>query len=376
MFKPICEDCNGPLSIKDGLKKMCIGCGFPLSHQNRAAIIAREGLADKDKPQAKEIHSKTPPVQIDSVSCKNCDTEYIGDQIKMFDRGEACFACGADPRVEATPSGPSYQTTSKLPPPPPPPQSRIKNVDAEVNEIIQFQMSCGKYNGKTIDILLDKKYGRKNFREHYGPDLHGLDRISGAQFKIQKIGQIYSLFDLNSTNGTVVNGKLLNSENELSANLQIGARVELANHKVTMYCTAITDSPEQVIWITEETNSIKYPLRIDEETILGRDPGGNKQLHPLLYDIRAHMIQSGIESTEVSLLLQTISRQHLTVKYTVETNVTDNTPMIELVSHSNAPTVLESKAGIIKLAFGESNRSPISDLFRCTIGKLSFTVDV
>ena len=116
MFKPMCEGCGAELDLKAGLKKKCLDCNFPLSKKNLEAILSKEGLAGQNKPKAT---SPPPPPSTPTPKtekCKSCGVEFYGEQLKDYRSGKNCYICGSNPKLEATPTGPSYQNTSKTPP--------------------------------------------------------------------------------------------------------------------------------------------------------------------------------------------------------------------------------------------------------------------
>jgi len=321
MFKPMCEGCGAELDLKAGLKKKCLDCDFPLSKKNLEAILSKEGLAGQNKPKAASPPPPSPAATPKTEKCRSCGVEFYGKQLEDYNSGKKCYICGSDPKMEATPTGPSYQNTSNIPRPPPPPAQRTKSgKSGSKNAEVQFNLGRHTAGNPTLAINLDAPYGRKELRSVFGPTLEGIDRVSGSHFEVYVEEGQYYLKDLDSTNGTIVDGQKIADHPQKSSVIYTGSRIELAGRGIVLYAT-INDSKNEpghkypTCWIQEITTGIRFPLSFQEEVLIGRDPHGYHLMHPFLRDIRAHMLASGLPSSEVDEVIQTVSRKHFSIEF-------------------------------------------------------------
>ena len=380
MFKPICEGCDNELSKKDGLKKKCMSCGFPLSKKNLEAILSKEGLAEQNKPKA--VAPAPPPMSETpkSEKCKSCGVEFYGDQLEDYYSGKKCFSCGENPKSEATPAGPSYQKSSNIPRPPPPPAQRTKPMKS-VTKDVEVQFKLGRYTAEnpTLSIKFDAPYGRKELRSLFGSTLEGIDRVSGSHFKVYTEEEKYLIKDLDSTNGTIVDGQKLADLPQKTIEFGNGSRIELAGKGIVLYATIsrAQEEPSQNLsfyWIQEMTTGIRFPLSFQKETLIGRDPHGHRSMHPFLRDIRVHMLSSGLPPSEVDEVIQTVSRKHFSIEIQSTPDGHESKVGFKITNFSGSGTVLMLKdEPAMKIT--DSFYVEGSDDVHLNVGKASFRIE-
>lgn len=379
MFKPMCEGCGAELDLKAGLKKKCLDCNFPLSKKNLEAILSKEGLAGQNKPKAT---SPPPPPSTPTPKtekCKSCGVEFYGEQLKDYRSGKNCYICGSNPKLEATPTGPSYQNTSKIPPPPPPPAQRTKSGESvSKNAGVQFTLGRLTAGNPTLSINVDTPYGRKELRSVFGSTLEGIDRVSGAHFEVYNEEGKYFVKDLESTNGTIVDGQKLADLPENSSAIFTGSRVELAGKGIVLYATINSGKKDpshqiQTCWIQEITTGIRFPLSFQEEILIGRDPHGHHLMHPFLRDIRAHMLASGLPNSEVDEVIQTVSRKHFSIELKPTMDGGGSKFRLTITNFSASGTILRLKdEQAIKIT--DSQTVEGVDEVHLNVGKASFKI--
>ena len=379
MFKPMCEGCGAELNLKAGLKKKCLDCDFPLSKKNLEAILSKEGLADQNKPKAASPTPPPPTATPRTEKCRSCGVEFYGGQLKDYHSGKKCYSCGCDPKMEATPTGPSYQKTSNIPRPPPPPAQRTKSgKSVSKNAEVQFHLGRHTVGNPTLSIKLDEPYGRKELRSVFGPTLEGIDRVSGSHFEVYVEEGKYFLKDLDSTNGTIVDGQKIAEHPGKSSAIHTGSRIELAGKGIVLYVT-INDGKKEpshkfpTCWIQEITTGVRFPLSFQEEVLIGRDPHGHHLMHPFLRDIRAHMLASGLPNSEVDEVIQTVSRKHFSIELHSITNGRVGKSGLTIKNFSASGTIIKlNEEQAIKVT--DSLALEEVDEVHLNVGKASFKI--
>lgn len=379
MFKPMCEGCGAELNLKAGLKKKCLDCDFPLSKKNLEAILSKEGLADQNKPKAASPTPPPPAATPRTEKCRSCGVEFYGEQLEDYNSGKKCYICGGDPKMEATPTGPSYQNTSNIPRPPPPPAQRTKPVQSAVKDAeVQFELGRYTEGTSTLQINLNTPYGRKDLRSVFGPTLEGIDRVSGAHFEVYEEEGKYFVKDLDSTNGTIVDGQKLAALPQKSSMIFTGSRVELAGKGIVLYATINGGKKDpshefQTCWIQEITTGIRFPLSFQEEILIGRDPHGHHLMHPFLRDIRAHMLASGLPNSEVDEVIQTVSRKHFSIELQSTMDGGQSKFLLKISNFSASGTILRLKDEQ-SISITDSQTVEGVDEVHLNVGKVSFKI--
>jgi len=356
LFKPKCEACSHALGDADLKAGVCTGCGImPISPANRDALLKMAGLEGADTPDFEPVKSAPPALPLDAPECKTCGIPFFGDDIIMYNRGE-CPSCDSDPREEEVPSGPSYSNPSSLPPVPAPPVVTETPTESPSDTDIfsskpetksdscwaKFVFLIGPLRGQNLTVPIGMPFGRKQFAEQVGKDFPGYDRISGKHFEITLNHDKIWIQDLDSTNGTICNGKKLSSDEPVEINGGSVITINKGSQLIPMMMVGGSDIPgpfdieaplsTPICRIIEQDTGIFYPLGMELQECIGRDPHNEKSMHPILQFLRLEKLHGGLSSEEVNKQISTISRRHFSI-----VNKGEN---FEIINHSSGGTIV------------------------------------